>query len=81
MTKDANSGGGANIIRFLKKEVPELNNPLCNNDSMADQKADQVEAGPSVEDKFGPPHAHQVSDQLHLWILVPGIILLLLAGG
>lgn len=47
---------------------------------MADPTAEPVPAGDTLEDKFGVPHAHQVSDQLHLWILLPGIALLLLAA-
>lgn len=49
---------------------------------MADPTVEPAQAGPgdAGEDAFGVPHAHQVSDQLHLWILLPGIVLLLLAG-
>ena len=31
-------------------------------------------------DKFGPPHAHQVSDTLQLWILIPGLLILIFVG-
>ena len=37
------------------------------------------QAEPSV-DTFGPPHAQTVSDSLHLWILIPGLIGLILIG-
>ncbi|KAL5469334.1 hypothetical protein EMCRGX_G030584 [Ephydatia muelleri] len=49
---------------------------------MADPTVEPAQAGPgdAGEDAFGVPHAHQVSDQLHLWILLPGIVLLLLAA-
>jgi hypothetical protein len=36
-------------------------------------------AEPSV-DSFGPPHAQAISDSLHLWILIPGLIALILIG-
>ena len=34
---------------------------------------------PSV-DEFGPPHDHSISETLQLWILIPGLILLILIG-
>lgn len=37
------------------------------------------QAEPSV-DSFGPPHPQTVSDSLHLWILIPGLIGLILIG-
>ncbi len=37
--------------------------------------------GAEIEDEFGPPHAQQVSDTLQVWILVPGLILLLILVG
>ncbi len=36
-------------------------------------------AEPTV-DRFGPPHAQAISDSLHLWILIPGLIGLILIG-
>ena len=31
-------------------------------------------------DEFGPPHAHTVSESLHLWILIPGLLIIILIG-
>ena len=31
-------------------------------------------------DPFGRPHGHSVSDSLHLWIIVPGILIILVVG-
>lgn len=36
--------------------------------------------GASATDGFGRPHAQQVSDSLQMWILVPGLLLLAIAG-
>ena len=36
--------------------------------------------GDELRDEFGPPHAHQVSNTLQLWILIPGLIALLVVG-
>lgn len=34
----------------------------------------------SPEDAFGPPHSQQVSDSLQMWILIPGLLILAVAG-
>ena len=34
----------------------------------------------SPSDAFGRPHAQQVSDSLQMWILLPGLLLLAVAG-
>ena len=40
-----------------------------------------AEEEPVIEDKFGPPHAQTVSQNLQFWILVPGIIALVVFIG
>ena len=43
--------------------------------------ADPSEApSTSPEDAFGRPHAQQVSDSLQMWILIPGILILIVVG-
>ena len=39
---------------------------------------DQAEEPPT--DEFGPPHAQQVSDALQLWILIPGLLIIIFFG-
>ena len=34
----------------------------------------------SPEDTFGPPHAQHVSENLQMWILVPGLLILAVIG-
>ena len=34
----------------------------------------------SPEDAFGPPHAQKVADSLQMWILIPGLLILLVVG-
>ena len=34
----------------------------------------------SPGDEFGRPHAQQVSDSLQMWILIPGLVVLIIAG-
>lgn len=36
--------------------------------------------GEAPNDAFGPPHAQKVSDSLQMWILIPGIVILLVVG-
>ena len=45
---------------------------------MAEPTAEATSASP--DDTFGRPHAQQVSDSLQMWILIPGILALILAG-
>lgn len=47
---------------------------------MADEVPTDPPAVPPVEDKFGVPHGQAVSDSLHLWILIPGLLGILLVG-
>ncbi len=50
---------------------------------MADPTEAPVDAGASMEmeDEFGRPHAQQVSDTLQMWVLAPGLVLLLVFVG
>lgn len=47
---------------------------------MAEEPTD-LPTTPPVEDKFGPPHAQAVSESLQLWILLPGLMILLFLIG
>lgn len=47
---------------------------------MAEQVPTETPSAPTVEDKFGPPHAQGVSESLQFWILIPGLIGLALIG-
>jgi len=38
---------------------------------------DSTPSEPTAEDRFGPPHGHQVSDSLQLWILIPGALVII----
>lgn len=33
-----------------------------------------------TNDPFGRPHGHAVSDNLHLWIVIPGFLLIVFVG-
>ena len=49
--------------------------------SLVGHMADPAESpSASPDDAFGRPHAQQVSDSLQMWILIPGIFLLMIAG-
>lgn len=47
---------------------------------MADNPTDIPPAEEAVTDSFGPPHGHAVSDSLHLWIILPGLVLVAFIG-
>lgn len=45
-------------------DAPSVNNPT----------------GTPEVDNFGPPHAHTIAESLHLWILIPGLFIILFIG-
>ena len=47
---------------------------------MASDPTDSPATEEPVTDPFGKPHAHVVSDSLQLWILIPGLIILVFVG-
>ena len=42
---------------------------------------DSTPSEPTAEDRFGPPHGHQISDSLQLWILIPGALAIVVVVG
>ena len=47
---------------------------------MAEEPSDTPVTEEPTVDPFGRPHGHAVSDSLHLWIIVPGILIILVVG-